>query len=210
MFKQFILYISIISLSTSCSLFGIQNEESPSYKIILKDGPFEIRKYDPYIVAEVKIKGSYKDSSGDAFRILAGYIFGKNKNDKSVSMTSPVMIEQRPVNITMTSPVQMNQIKNNLIMRFSMPSKYNLENLPTPLDKRITLKTVDSKIIAVLRFSWLNSKEKHDTKNNELRKWLKDYIEYIPNSNYSFAGYNPPWTLPFFRRNEVHIELKEK
>lgn len=193
-----------------CSLFGIQSEESPKYKVIVKEGNFEIREYSSYIVAKTTVQGDYKNSSGDAFRILAGYIFGKNKSKQSISMTAPVEMKNESTSIAMTSPVEMQQNQNSFTMTFSMPSKYSLETLPEPLDKRIEFAVVPSKIVASHEYTWLLSKERNEKKQKELREWLKKFSEYTAEDNYSYAGYNPPWTIPFLRRNEVHIILNKK
>jgi hypothetical protein len=190
-------------------LFGIQNEESPKYKVLFKEGSFEIRQYDSYLVAQTTIKGDFNESSSEAFRILAGYIFGKNKGDQKLAMTSPVEIKQDSTKIPMTSPVTMQKEKEgeSFTMTFSMPSKYTLEELPVPLDDRIKFKKIDERIVASHQFSWLRSKSKTDKKANELKDWLKKYQQYQQQGDYFYAGYNPPWTIPFLRRNEVHIEL---
>lgn len=196
---------------SSCSFFGIQNEEGPEYKILHKEGKFEVREYKPYIVAKTTVHGKFDKSSGKAFRILAGYIFGKNKKSSKISMTNPVEIEKKSTTIAMTSPVEMSQNGDKYSMKFSMPSKYNnLEDLPEPLDDRIIFEKVESRLMATHQFSWLSSQEKNDQKAKELSEWLKKYKQYEISGQYSYAGYNPPWTIPFLRRNEVHIKLKLK
>jgi hypothetical protein len=205
-----IIILSSILLLTSCSFFGIQNEESPKYRIISKDGDFEIRRYTPYIIAKVKVKGNFKESSSKAFRILAGYIFGKNKGDTKIPMTSPVEIESKAIKIEMTSPVIITQSDDNYTMSFSMPSKYSLDELPKPLDERIEFKQIKPRLIASHKYSWLSSKARNDIKAKELTTWLKENKKYRIESNYIYAGYNPPWTIPFFRRNEIHINIVEK
>jgi hypothetical protein len=189
---------------------GIQNEESPKYKVLFEEGNFEIREYRPYVVAQTTVKGDFKQSSSEAFRILAGYIFGKNKGDKKLAMTSPVEMKQESTKISMTSPVTMSQESENFTMTFSMPSKYSMEELPEPLDPRIVFKKIDAKIIATHQYSWLSSKLRNDDKANELKEWLKKFKQYQGKENYIYAGYNPPWTIPFLRRNEVHIELSKQ
>ncbi|MGK0367481.1 MAG: hypothetical protein ACI9QD_000617 [Thermoproteota archaeon] len=206
--KSLIALLSLLSFS-SCSLFGIQSEEGPKYKVLDREANFEIRQYMPYIVAEASVEGNYDESSGDAFRILAGYIFGKNKGNNKISMTSPVESKQEPYKIAMTAPVTMYQSGKNLTMSFSMPSKYTLKELPKPLDSRIKFREIKEKVVAVHRFSWLSSKDKNDKKAKELRQWLKKSGKYTYNNSYSYAGYNPPWTIPFLRRNEVLIQLQE-
>jgi hypothetical protein len=190
-------------------LFGIQNEESPRYSILKKEGDFEIRRYEPYIVAKVTMRGNANDDTGDAFRVLAGYIFGKNKGNAKIAMTAPVEMKQEPVKIAMTTPVEMTQNQDQFTMTFSMPSKYNLENLPEPEDKRIQFEEIPSRIIASHQFSWLRSDKRNQRKAQELREWLKSQDTYRAQEGFSYAGYNPPWTIPFFRRNEIHIELQQ-
>lgn len=206
--KTFMTIITSIILS-SCSLFGIQNEESPHYKVLHKDGDFEIREYDPYIVAKVRLKGSSKDNTSKGFRILAGYIFGKNEGKNKISMTAPVEMKQESVKIAMTSPVEMVEEDNTFTMTFSMPSKYTLETLPKAKDKRITFESVPKRLKASHRFTWFRTESRLQAKYKELRAWLNKQKDYQALEGFSFAGYNPPWTIPFLRRNEVHIELKK-
>ncbi|MCO4795251.1 MAG: heme-binding protein [Bacteriovoracaceae bacterium] len=202
------LLVSLLFLS-SCSLFGVQSEEGPKYKVLFKEGYFEVRKYAAYIVAETTISGNFDDSSSEAFKILAGYIFGKNKGKKKVAMTSPVEVKQSSAKISMTSPVEMSQSGSSFTMRFSMPSEYTLSNLPEPLDNRVIFRKVNSKIVGTHRFTWLSSKKRSDKKARELRQWLSKRSDYQLSDSYSYAGYNPPWTIPFLRRNEIHIELQK-
>lgn len=205
--KLLIKMIIVFSMS-SCSLFGIQSEEGPNYQVLRKKGDFEIRKYESYIVAKTTVEGSYDNASEVAFKRLAGYIFGKNRNDKKLSMTSPVKVEQSK-EIAMTSPVKVSSKDDGYTMSFFMPSKYKMSELPTPLDDRVKLEKVKSKTVATHRFTWLSSKKRNDKKAQELRRWLNTVKEYKAKQGYTYAGYNPPWTIPFLKRNEIHIELVE-
>jgi len=205
-----VLLLTSQFLLLSCSLVGIQKEESPKYKVLNKEKNFEIREYAPYIIAKVTVKGDFHDSSSEAFKILAGYIFGKNKGKKKISMTSPVEIDPGPLKIAMTSPVEMNQAGDIYTMAFSMPIKFTIQELPDPLDQRIVFEEVKSKIVGAHRFSWFSSQYKNDKKAQDLREWLSHYKEYNAKDNYTYAGYNPPWTLPFLRRNEIFIKVQKK
>lgn len=205
--KSLILLTSFFAVS-SCSLIGIQNEEGPEYEVLIKEGEFEIRQYSSYVIAETTVEGDFDNASGNAFRILAGYIFGNNKGENKIAMTSPVEMKQRSTKIAMTSPVEMQQNNNSFTMRFSMPSKYKIEDLPVPLDSRIKFEVIKAEVRASNRYSWLNSRAKSLKKSKELRTWLQNHGNYTANKDYIVAGYNPPWTLPFFRRNEVHIVLR--
>jgi len=113
--------------------------------------------------------------------------------------------------ISMTSPVIIKSDKNqkSWTMSFSMPSKFTLESLPIPNDERVKLEKVDSRFVAALRFTGFWNKDKNEEKASELISWLEKNKKFIINSKPMFAGYNPPWTIPIFRRNEILIELEE-
>lgn len=204
-----IIFSIIFLVSQSCSIVGIQNEESPKYEVIHKEDSFEIREYDPYVVAKTTVSGSFKDAQSKAFRKLAGYIFGKNIQEQKIAMTAPVEM-QRSQKIAMTSPVQMTKDNNNHVMTFSMPSKYTIEDLPTPIDKDILLEKIPKKLIASIQFSWQTSDKRNKEKAILLKKWVEKQGHYKIISSYSYAGYNPPWTIPFLRRNEIHFEVIKK
>lgn len=197
-------------LSAGCSLFGKGNEEQPSYKIVAKNNNKEIRQYDSYIIAKTTVKGSFKDAQSEGFRILAGYIFGKNKSKQKIAMTAPVVQKAESEKISMTAPVVISPNENKTwTMTFSMPSKYTLETLPIPTDERVKIEKIEGKLIAALTFSGFWNESKNAEKGQELTEWLRGYQDYEITSPPMFAGYNPPWTLPFLRRNEMLIELKK-
>jgi hypothetical protein len=198
-------------LSAGCSVFGIRSEENPKYRLILKEENKEIRYYDSYIVAKTTVKGEFKEAQGEAFRILAGYIFGGNEKKQEIPMTASVV--QKPTGesekIPMTAPVIQRQSEEGWVMTFMMPSKYKMEDLPVPKDKRVTLETVPSRYVIALRYTWLGSKSRNERKADELQEWLAGLKEYEPISAPMYAGYDPPWTLPFLRRNEMMLELNK-
>ncbi len=198
-------------LSAGCSLFGKGSEEQPSYKIVVKQENKEIRQYDSYIIAKTTVSGSFKDAQSEGFRILAGYIFGKNKSKQKIAMTAPVVQKSESEKISMTAPVVISPNENKTwTMTFSMPSKFTLETLPEPSDERVEIEKVEGKLVAALTFSGFWNESKNEKKALELTEWLKNYQEYQLISAPMFAGYNPPWTLPFLRRNEMLIELTQK
>jgi hypothetical protein len=210
-----LLLVGIMSLmSVACSLFGAGSEEQPSYRVILEDGDKEIRLYDSYIVAKTSVEGNFKEAQSAGFKILAGYIFGKNQVKSKIAMTSPVVQKEvENEKISMTAPVIIEGKDKNSngpwSMTFTMPSKYTLETLPAPIDKRVKLERVESHLVAAFKFSGFWNRSINKEKEVELIKWLDNHKNYKMESNPMFAGYNPPWTLPFLRRNEIMIELKE-
>jgi len=181
-------------LSTGCSLFGKGSEEQPTYQVILNEDNKEIRKYDSFIIAKTTISSNFKDAQGKGFRILAGYIFGKNKSQQKISMTAPVM----------TVPAD----KENWTMTFSMPSKFTINTLPTPTDERVKIEKVEQRLFAAIIYTGLWDESKNEEQAKKLKEWLKKYPEYELISPAMFAAYNPPWTIPFLRRNEMLIELR--
>lgn len=197
--------------NSACSVFGIQSEENPLYEVIKKDDDKEIRQYKPYIVAKTKVQGEYRDAQYKAFRKLAGYIFGDNEGKQEIAMTTPVIQQpQEGETIAMTSPVTQTETDTGWVMTFMMPSQYRMDELPKPKDQSIIFEQVPARMMAAIRYSWFGSKDQNDKKAEELRDWLKNQGDYTPKSKPMYAGYNPPWTLPFFRRNEMLLEVQKK
>ena len=131
-------------------------------------------------------------------------------------MTAPVQMnpdmKETSEQIAMTAPVVMQPESEGIWkMAFSMPSKYTMQNLPKPLDPEITLIEVPAKKFAVIRFSGsYDNLEKRRDKAEELSKWLSTQTQYKKLSEPVFAGYDPPFTIPFLRRNEVLIEISDR
>lgn len=206
------LFMGLSIVSMSCSVFGIRSEESPKYEVLQTEGNKEIRSYSSYIVAKTIVKGEFKEVQSEAFRILASYIFGNNERKQKLSMTAPVVQEKSIENekISMTAPVVQSSTDEGWTMTFMMPSKYKLADLPTPKDSRVSLEEVPAKIFAVIRYSGLGSLKANTEKADELKTWLAANSKYDILGKPSFAGFDPPWTIPFLRRNEMMYELKSK
>lgn len=204
----FILFF-IVFLNTGCSLFGIRTVEEVSYELIEANGNKEIRQYQPRIIAKTKITGDYKSSQKQGFRILADYIFGKNSKQQKVSMTSPVTQEVKSTKIPMTAPVTHEKGNGTWTMTFAMPLEYKkISDLPTPLDKRIILQEHPGGLFAVIRYTWLTSENRNQEKYSELVEWLDKEGKYESIHEPYYAGYDPPWTIPFLRRQEILVEIK--
>lgn len=158
------------------------------------------------------MQGEFKEAQGAAFRILAGYIFGDNEKKQKVAMTGPVVQKQTSESekLQMTAPVIQSPREEGWVMTFMMPSAYKMEELPTPKDKRVSFETVPARYTAALRYTWFGSKSRNEKKANELQNWLAGLKEYVPISLPMYAGYDPPWTLPFFRRNEMMMQIKRE
>ncbi|MBY0315964.1 MAG: heme-binding protein [Bdellovibrionales bacterium] len=204
--------ISLIFVQVGCSVFGAQTVEQTQYQMTLKSDDKEIREYVPYVAATTWVAGRFEDSQNPAFRILANYIFGDNTSKQKLAMTAPVVQSPQATSekIEMTAPVIQSPAKNGYQMSFMMPTKYKLEDLPRPNDPRVELRPVPARTMAVITFTGFWSEEKNQKKAEDLKNWLSTLPHYEIASEPMFAGYNPPWTLPFLRRNEVMIEVRKK
>jgi DNA gyrase inhibitor GyrI len=184
----------------------MSNVELAKYDVSETHGAIEIRDYAPMIVAEVSVSGDRKKAIGDGFRLIADYIFGNNISSQKVAMTAPV-IQQPSEKIAMTAPVTQQGGEGLWQVRFVMPSSHTMESLPKPNSPDVVLKEVAGKRFAVIRFSGR-------AKTKSLEERTKDLQAFIENrklqamSKPTYAFFNPPWTLPFLRRNEVMIEIE--
>lgn len=182
--------------------------EEPKYTVLEKSGAFELRAYAPKIIAETLVSGDLDDASSAGFRLIADYIFGNNTlasgESEEISMTAPVTMEAKSEKISMTAPVTMAEADGKWTMYFVMPSQYTLDTLPKPNNPAVILRALPSKNYAVIRFSWFAGEEKVAKKSAELLAWMKSK-NLTPLGKPELARYNPPWTPPFLRRNEVMI-----
>jgi effector-binding domain-containing protein len=181
--------------------------ETPTYQVIQSAGKIEVRKYSPMIVAEVEVSGERGKAINAGFRILADYIFGNNAPGQNIAMTAPV-IQQKGEKIAMTAPVSQTPSGDLWKVRFTMPSSYTPETLPKPNNPAVKIISVPGHQTVAIRFSgfWWD---------RNLRKNLKKLDAFVRDRGLKTAGdpiyafYNPPWTLPFFRRNEILYDLQE-
>jgi len=157
--------------------------------VLKKWGNFEIRQYEPRVIAQTAIQNDFEQAIKEGFNILAAYIFGQNATKTKIAMTVPV--EQRK-DVT----------QKNWLIAFSMPTKYKLSELPSPKNPQITLKQIEAQKKAALVFSGFCT-EKKAAKNTTLLLELIEQHGYSPTGSCILARYDPPWTLPCFRHNEL-------
>jgi hypothetical protein len=187
--------------------------ESPHYKVEKELDGCEIRVYSAYVLAQVDVESDFDGALRNGFEILAHYIFGGNRTRKSIPMTAPVSEEipmLAPVTsekISMTAPVTEEQAGEHVFrVSFAMPSKFTLETLPEPQDKRITFKVIESRRTAAIRFSGRVHEKLANEKTEELRTCLSKN-GLTPKSNFVVALYNPPFIPGIFRRNEIIVGI---
>ena len=195
--------------------------EEPSYQILQTTEDYELRRYDPYRVAEVEVRGDFEDVGSEAFRILAGYIFGDNQGETKMAMTAPV--NQRPAEATreqagtrleMTAPVTQRPAGSEMdsdvyVISFVMPASFTLETLPRPNNPRIRLREEPAGRVAARRYSGSWSEARYREEERHLLEALqRDGLQ--PRGTPIYARYNSPFSLPMFRRNEILVPLVDK
>lgn len=198
-------------LVSGCAVFGAAAAEEPDFEVLAEEGNVQIREYGELLVAQTRVEGDYDEISNVAFRRLAGFIFGGNQSRQEVAMTAPVLQEAasrgKGEKIAMTAPVLQESSGDAWVMTFVMPAEYTLETLPRPVDPLVEIRTIPPKRVATIRFSGLMNKKKFDRYSAELSNWIES-SGYAALSPPRSAGYNPPWTLPPLRRNEIHIDVE--
>ena len=204
--------------------------EEPKFEQLTQDGAYELRRYPAFIVAETFVAGDLDAASSQSFRAIADYIFGNNQSKTAVAgeastkiaMTAPVTMEPAgpAQKIAMTAPVTLEpqavalggpaslQGAKRWRVHFVMPSQYTLATLPLPKNDAVTLREVPAKTWAVLRYSGFNSEARVQEHTNELLAWLTAQ-KLVPVGNPQLARYDPPWTLPMFRRNEILLDVQQ-
>jgi len=191
--------------------------EEPSFKVIVKSGNFELRQYAPMLVAETLVDGDMDDAGSTGFRRIADYIFGNNQVQTStgsakIAMTAPVTMEPQSQKIAMTAPVALMPAESmgaskQWRVHFVMPSQYNMNTIPTPKNPDVKLREIPGKLFAVSSFTGFNTQTRVQAKTDELNVWIgQKNLKVL--SQAQLARYDPPWTLPMFRRNEVMIEVE--
>ena len=183
----------------------VSNVEQAKYEVVESQNEIQIRDYAPMIVAEAEVSGERKEAINKGFRIIADYIFGNNIPKQNVAMTAPV-IQQPSQKIAMTAPVTQEGAGKSWKVRFVMPATYTMDTLPKPNNDAVKLEKVLGKRFAVIRFSGMSGEDSLQKHTNELNAFIKDK-KLAPLSQATYAFFNPPWTLPFLRRNEVMIEI---
>ena len=186
---------------SGCSLLGVSSVEEAPYEALLTEGEFEIREYAEMVQVEVMVGGDYKSASNAGFRELFGYISGANATDQDIAMTAPVFM----------SPVQDGSPdlaeNQDWEVAFVLPAELSLDASPEPSSEIVNLVSVPAGSMAVMQFSGRMNADLMSAKLLELQSWM-DKKGLEPADRPLWAGYNPPWTPGFLRRNEILVPIK--
>ena len=180
-------------LNTGCSVVGIRSgTEQPRYTVVQTLGNLEVRDYPARLVAQTVVAGSAMAARSGGFRRLAGFIFGGNRDRASIAMTAPVGQDQLP--------------PGEWRISFVMPEKYTAGTLPKPTDPAVEIVSSPPQTIAVYRYTGAIDPASTAAAQRELLRLLEG-------SGWIAAGtpvtwfYDPPWTIPFLRRNEAAVPV---
>lgn len=203
--------VLILLVSSGCSVVGINNVEEAAYTVVIKDDNFELRDYDPMVIVETTIDDDFENAGNKAFRRLFAYITGNNVANSEIAMTAPVIADPAGTSggtdIAMTAPVLQQYSRGGWRYAFVLPADLTLETAPKPLDDNVKLAEVPAKKVAVVQFSGFWSEASMQDKTSQLKDWIS-VNNLTSSSEPRWAGYNPPWTIPFLRRNEVMIDVQ--
>lgn len=180
--------------------------EEAKYAVIQAEEPFELRKYEPHILAETAVEGDFEDAGNAAFRRLFKYISGENEQQQKVSMTSPVGQVPSSEKIDMTSPVGQVKKDGKWNVSFMMPASFTLETTPVPKDPKVVIRQVPEHYIAAVRYSGFWSKKGYLRNLAKLQEWVEANDLRVLGEPI-WARYDPPFKPWFLRRNEILIPV---
>ena len=163
--------------------------EEPDYRVVREFAGIEVRQYGAYTVAEVVVPGPAAEAGNEAFRILAGYIFGKNKGERKFAMTAPVTQAAVPKKL-----------------QFVLPKDVTVASAPEPLDARVQIREVPPSLVAVIRYSGFWSESNYNDHLAKLQEALRG-ADLPWTGEPVYSRYNAPFTPWFMRRNEIWLHL---
>jgi hypothetical protein len=180
--------------------------EEPDYQVVRELGDIELRQYGAYTVAEVLVVGPASEAGNQAFPILAGYIFGKNKGERKFAMTAPATQSAVPVKLEMTAPVTQTAAPGGFLVQFVLPKGVTMASAPEPLDARVQLREVLPARVAVIRYSGFWSESNYNEHLAKLQAALRA-ADVVWMGEAVYSRYNAPFTPWFLRRNEIWLQL---
>ncbi len=193
--------------------------ETPKYDVIVKrpllEGGYEVRNYEAFSVCSVPMSKPRPDvestdqkvknpqlSGASSFGALAGYLFGKNEEQKAMKMTTPVLTQGQG---------------DEKQMSFVLPSDYwsneGMTKAPTPLaNSLVQVKREEGGLRATIMFGGFASSKDVTAKKEQLLRGLENDKEWmsVEGDDIALAQYNDPFTPPWKRRNEVSIAVKKR
>jgi hypothetical protein len=205
--------ILVVIVAASChltasnpisSMFGAIDVETPSYTVVTKRDKYEVRRYAPQLWAQVEYQvdpsADFSDKTSVGFESLFQYIVGRNQKQVKIPMTAPVIMQQSST------------VSGRRHMAFIMPASRftSLDQLPQPTNANVKLIAVtDPRLLACITFNMgLNSKRVAEREAELREATTADRVGLVNGIDaVRVGGYNPPWTLPWLRTNEICVPL---
>ena len=179
--------------------------ERLAYETLESDGPFQVRRIRPHVVAETLVEGGFETVGNVGFRRLVAYISGENRTRESFAMTTPVGQARPSQKLAMTAPVGQARIGDRYRITFLMPQALSLDELPEPLDARVRLVEEPARTVAAIRYRGFWTRSRYDEHEQRLRDWMGKRGLAAAGAP-EWARYHPPFMPWFLRRNEIWIE----
>ncbi|MHC5021066.1 MAG: SOUL family heme-binding protein [Planctomycetota bacterium] len=199
-----------VTVPFGCSVFGVHFVDEPPHTVERQDGAFEIRRYEPMVVVETVVDAGFDQAGNTAFRRLYGYITGENAARSEFAMTAPVLAAPgagEGQEFAMTAPVLGERTDRGWRYAFVLPADVSAAEAPAPTNPDVVVAEVPARRVAVYRFTGGRGGAAAPEREQALRDWMATN-DLTAASEPRIAGYDPPWTLPWFRRNEVMIEVR--
>ena len=201
------IVMAVVVVSLAVGWWVMAKVDEPKFVLETADDACEVRRYDARVVAETHVVGDREQAANEAFRRLAGYIFGGNTTNAKIAMTAPVGQTAEGRKLAMTAPVGQTATGNdNWTVSFTMPEGETLATLPTPDDARVILRELAPTRVAVVKFSGRWTDDSFTAHAEQLRSWLSAR-GLRGSGEIEVNRYNAPWTPWFLRRNELWLTL---
>jgi hypothetical protein len=158
----------------------------PRYSVQARIGVVEIRHYEARLVVETLVSGAEADAQSEAVRLMARLAAGAPK----------------PANPPVTAPLAEPEAWRVLYFMAAPDGA-----APAASDPSIRTEVLPPQTYAVLRFNGHPSPKALAVQTRRLRRALAGSA-WRPAGEAVAWFYDPPWTLPVLRRNEVAAPLK--
>lgn len=198
-----LLALALFNIIPSGQESAIATEEA-KYTVLIQDDEFELRDYAPSVQAEVRVESSREEAVGKAFNALFQYISGANRSRRQIAMTAPVGQSET---IAMTAPVGQSPNSGGWIVSFMLPAELGPDTAPEPTDPQVRLHVLPARRVASVRYSGGDDEDNYLKQLEKLREWMF-YRSLKGTGELVWARYNPPFTPPWLRRNEILLTVE--
>lgn len=205
--KKLLIAVLASVFVSGCSLIGQRTGEEALFSTLAVDDNFEIRLYEPLIIAQTAVEGPYMSATRAGYQRLTDYVSGNNLANQTVSVNPPQKVGTKKPKIELTVPYYEEYLDGVWLTSVAMPESYSLQTLPKPVDDTITFKVLPRLKVAVISYMGYRSERMISKKADLLVQWLNQNKLKSTSSARSVI-YDSPWTVPMLRRHEIHINVE--